>query len=206
MKLNRHRWQTRRVERSVIRCVMRPTYRPAYRCVTRRAVRTVIPYDGPDLNDICRLLEAYLRLAKAHDEKNKPKRPRKPRFTTLCTPEESRRQFEADLERAYGPAAQAAKAAEAQNASKLPLAQRPPPALPRLATPNPNLNLNPDRPASAKDVPSPGPPSQPPAERPKCDVVGVPLVRNEYGMWTCDWSKARPVELIQHAAVVRSKT
>jgi hypothetical protein len=78
--------------------------RPSTRSVTRTTWRTVLPYNGPTMAGICRLLEAYIRLAEKHERKNKP-RTRPPKWQPLLSPEESRRKFLEDMERCYGPAA-----------------------------------------------------------------------------------------------------
>ena len=80
--------------------VTRTVLRGVSRSILREVWRTVIPYDGPSLEAICSLLSAYVRLAEKHERKRKAER--QPKFETLCTPEESRRKFLADLERCYG--------------------------------------------------------------------------------------------------------
>jgi hypothetical protein len=99
----RRRRLYRVAERAVGRPATRTVVRGVSRSILREAWRTVLPYEGPSLNDICSLLNAYVRLAEKHERKKKQ---RQPKFETLCTPEESHRKFLADLERCYGAGAQ----------------------------------------------------------------------------------------------------
>ena len=83
------------------RQVIRRCWRSCIRFASREVWRIVIPYGGPSLSSICALISRYIRLTEAYHKKWNPA-PCKPRFQLLCSPEESRRRFEQDLERCYG--------------------------------------------------------------------------------------------------------
>jgi hypothetical protein len=117
----------------------------------------------PPFGKICAIFEEWMRLNSWVHEFGKP--PGFKNTPTGFTAEEADRLAAEDLRRAYGPEAVAAREAEAA-------------AL-----------------AAAKEKqnqPQPPPPPSAPAQRPKCDVMAVPLVRNADGHLVCDWSQARP--------------
>jgi hypothetical protein len=150
---------SRRAGRSVTRSVLRST--------CRSAVRRVLPATGPTLNQICKLGEAYLRLATKYDKKWHPPN----RFKTLITDEEAKLQEENDLRRAYGkdsPFVRNHVSPEKPAAAAIPPPPVPPPAPPRLK-------------------PKPGPPPDD-----KHDITQVPLRILPSGFLGCDWDAVRP--------------
>ena len=159
----------RRVGRRAERPVGRSVLRSRSRSVLRDAWRTVIPYDGPTLENICSLLSRYIRLANAYDKKWHP-RPPASRFKPLCSPEESRRKFEEDLQRCYG------KGVEERGR-------------PACDSQRPAENLGPSDKNEASLPPSNKTAIS--ATDEKKDVTAVPLVRNADGMLTLDWSAAK---------------
>jgi len=162
----RHRLITRRVERPATRIVTRCVVRTVTRSVVRQAWRTVIPYDGPSLNNICALLSAYVKMAEAHDRRRnpKPRLKRKPNFEPLCSPEEHRRKFLADMERCYGTGSGTQSPGVTNEAPRYPIS--PPPA------PTP-ASLAPD-----------------PVSTEKKDVIAVPLHIGPSGLLHLDWTRA----------------
>ena len=180
----RHRSMHRRVGRRAERPVGRSVLRSVTRSVVRDTWRAVIPYDGPSLNDICVLLSRYIRLAEAYDKKWNPPAP-KSRFQPLCSPEESRRKFEEDLQRCYGkgvekpvrPAESVGQPEQLQSSAE-----------------RGRLACSSQRPAenfgsSDKDTASPAPAISTAPE--KKDVVAVPLIRTASGLLGLDWSAAK---------------
>jgi hypothetical protein len=137
------------------------------RSAIRRVWRTVIPYDGPTLNEICRLLEAYIRLANTHQKQRNPASGRK--FQALSTPEESRRKFEADLDCCYGAAVREREPAASHFQPSAAATYVSP-------IPNPPAELSVRAPATALDQ--------------KKDIIAVPLVRAVDGTLGLDWSRA----------------
>ena len=178
----RRRRMYRNVGRSSERPVIRTVLRSCARSALRGAWRTVIPYDGPSLNDICALLSRYIRLANAYDKKW-GSAPPESRFVTLCSPEESRRKFEEDLQRCYGqpgnpvetvgPSDQSSRGERGRPACT---SQRPAENLG--SSPNGALALAAMEPAVS-------------AAAAKKDVIAVPLVRTSSGLLGLDWSAAR---------------
>ncbi len=151
----------------------RPVRRSAHRRALRRRPRSVLPDTGPTLTGIAHLISRYLKMKEAYERKWNPK-PK--RWEPLLTADEAQRKLQADLERAYG--------------DRLPSENNPPPpAVPAPVNPPTAHHPPPDAPHI------PGPASTPaPLERPKCDVVAVPLVRLPNGFLVCDWSRARPAD------------
>lgn len=159
----------RRVGRRAGRPVVRSVLRSRSRSALRDAWRTVIPYDGPSLNDICALINRYIRLANAYDKKWNPPPP-KSRFKPLCSPEESRRKFEEDLQRCYG------KGAEERGN-------------PASGSQRPAENIIPFDKQNAS--PAPAAETKISASTEKKDVVAVPLIRTASGLLGLDWSAAK---------------
>jgi hypothetical protein len=157
----RRRPMYRRVVRRTGRSIEHKVVRSSTRSALREAWRTVIPYDGPSLNDICALLGRYIRLANAYEKKWNPA-PRQSRFKPLCSAEESRRKFEEDLQRCYGQHDQFQRPAENFSSSDKDSAS----------------------PAHAHEIAiSPG--------SEKKDVTAVPLIRTSSGLLGLDWSAAK---------------
>jgi len=144
----------------------------------------VLPDRGPSLNSLFALCNRSLhQIERLHKRLNPPSR-----FKTLGTPEQRRRQFEEDLQRAYGdhsPAAQQKGVSPAACAPSPPPASPVAPAAPSLpaAVAPPTPSLGPDSPCSTLN-------SKP---LPKRDVLAVPLARSPNGLLTLDWSAARLV-------------
>jgi hypothetical protein len=82
----------------------------------------------------------------------------------------------ADLERAYGDAAW-------KRMGEQQFAASPVPTDPAQCVESPRNQAPP---------PPPPPLSSPPASKQKADVMAVPLVRDEHGFLTLDWTQARP--------------
>jgi hypothetical protein len=157
----RRRLLSVRCARPAPRRAPRRVLRRALRRLPRRAPRRLLRDNTPSLHDLCNVLSAYLRLSKAWDKKWNPPS----RFKTIGTPEERRRQMEADLEKAYG-----------ENSPSVRVQATGPPAAP-----------------APRPAPAPPPASGPPCPQPlKCDTVAVPLVRLANGLLSLDWSRARP--------------
>jgi len=158
--------------RPALRRVRHRALRSCLRRATHRATRPVLPDRGPSLNSLLALCNRSIReIERLHKKLNPPSR-----FKTLATPEELRRQMEADLQRAYGnepPLARNEAIGAAPAAPPSPPAAAVAPPTPSSASGSQTSTLNP----------------QP---IPKCDVVAVPLVRSPNGTLILDWSASRP--------------
>jgi hypothetical protein len=157
------------------RGTLRRAPRSCLRRATRRTTRHVLPDRGPSLRSLFAQCNRCLReIDRLHRKLNPPSH-----FKTLGTPEELRRQMEADLQRAYGDQSPSARH---HHISAAPPAASSPPTQPPAAV----VPLS----------PSPGPDSQPSTINPrpisKFDVMAVPMVRSPNGTLTLDWSAARP--------------
>ncbi len=167
----------RRAERSAFRPCGRSVVVSRTRSRLRSVWRTVIPYDGPSLNDICALLSGYIRLATAHEKRTRPSSA--DRFQPLCSAEESRRKFEADLQRCYG------TPADLGSTGGPPVSFGDP-----LDAMEPGVRSNQDILAKQERSAAGTGKSCAPASEKK-DLVAVPLVRTADGCLGLNWQQAR---------------